>query len=370
MPDAILSVGGYVLPFLVVLTILVFVHEMGHYLVARWCGVRVEVFSIGFGPELFGWTARDGTRWRLSAVPLGGYVKMLGEMGVSRPTSEQPADSFASMSIARRAAIVAAGPLANFLFAIAVLAVLFMTVGQPFTPARIGEVSVGSAAERAGLQAGDVIDSIDGSTILKFEDIQGLVQLNAGSQLEIALHRGDQALTVVATPDVVTSTDGLGNSFQRGLLGIRSAGVESRQHGPLAAVGHATRETVAMCRSILKAVGQYITGTRPAGELSGPLGIAQVSGEVAREGFMPIVSLMVVLSINLGLLNLFPIPMLDGGHLMFYAIEAVRGRPLGGRAQEFGFRIGLALVFSLMIYATLNDLGRFKVFDFLQGLLS
>ncbi len=369
MTDAILSFGSYVIPFLVVLTILVFVHEMGHYLVARWCGVRVEVFSVGFGPELIGRTSRDGTRWRLSAVPLGGYVKMLGEMGAAG-SDGQPADSFASKSVARRAAIVAAGPIANFLFAIVVLAILFMTVGQPFTPARIGEVSAGSAAERAGLLPGDLIQRVDGHTILKFEDIQGLIQLNAGTSLNIEFMRGEQPMQVAVTPSVVTTTDTLGNSFQRGLLGIRSAGVEARQHGPLAAVGHAVRETVAMCRSILVAVGQYITGTRPTDELSGPLGIAQVSGEVAREGLMPIISLMVVLSINLGLLNLFPIPMLDGGHLVFYAVEALRGKPLGLRAQEFGFRIGLALVFTLMIYATLNDLGRFKVFDFLQGLLS
>ncbi len=369
MLDMIVSTGGYLIPFLVVLTILVFVHEMGHYLVARWCGVKVEVFSIGFGPELVGWTAADGTRWRLSAIPLGGYVKMLGEMGAMGGAG-QPEGSFGSKTVGQRALVVAAGPAANFLFAIIVLAGLFMTVGQPFTPARIGEISPNSAAERAGLQPGDLIERINGATILKFEDIQGIVQLNVGTPLDLVVQRGGQSVALQATPDVVTGTDLLGNPFQRGLLGIRGAAPESRQHGPLAAVGHAARETVAICRSILQAVGQYVTGTRPADELSGPLGIAQVSGVVAKDGLLPIVSLMVMLSINLGLLNLFPIPMLDGGHLAFYAVEAIRGRPLGPRAQEFGFRVGLALVFSLMIYATLNDLGRFKVFDFLQSLLS
>jgi regulator of sigma E protease len=356
------------LPFLVVLTVLVFVHELGHYLIARAAGVRVDVFSIGFGPELFGFNDRAGTRWRFSAIPLGGYVAMHGEGDGSE--EQDPAVSFAHKSVAKRAAVVIAGPAANFIFAIVVLAGLFMTVGQPYSVPVVSDVTAGSAAERAGLKAGDTILAIDGAAVQRFEDIQQHVQLNSGTPLDIRIRRDGVEQDVTATPDVVVSKDTLGNEFSHGLLGIRSGVVDYRRHGPVEAVGQAAQETWGMSKAILVALGQYIAGKRSTQELAGPVGIAQLSGQVAQAGILPVINLMVILSINLGLINLLPVPMLDGGHLVFFGIEALRGKPLGQRVRDFGFRVGFALVLTLMVFATWNDLRRLQVFDFLQKLMS
>lgn len=372
--------GGFwtsVLAFLLVLTVLVFVHELGHYLVARRNGVRIEVFSIGFGPELFGWNDRTGTRWKFSAIPLGGYVKMFGDAdAASTPgdtrgmTEEERSVSFHHKPLGARAAIVAAGPAANFIFSLLVLAVLFMTAGQPFTPADVGGIQPGSAAERAGLRPGDVVTEIDGTGIARFEEIRQIVTMNPGRPLTVVVQRAGREVTLTATPDVSEVTDRFGNVHRIGLLGITRGGTEQVVHDPLTALWQSGREIVNMTFGTLNAVGQMIEGSRGTEELGGPLRIAQMSGEVAQTSFYALVWFMAFLSVNLGLINLFPVPMLDGGHLMFYAIEKVRGKPLGPRAQEYGFRIGLALVLSLMVFATWNDLVQLRVVDFFRGLVS
>jgi regulator of sigma E protease len=368
----------YIVPFLIVLTILVFVHELGHYLVARRNGVRVDVFSIGFGPELFGFYDRAGTRWKFSAVPLGGYVKMFGDAdAASTPvgssyemTEEEKAVSFPHKRLGQRAAVVAAGPVANFLFAIVALAFLFVFQGQPFTPAEVGVVQPGSAAEAAGIRPGDRILSVDGSGIDRFEDVQQIVRFNTGEPLAMVVERDGEEVALTATPAVTEVTDRLGNTHSIGMLGIGRSGIEYRRLDPFSAVWAAGAETVDLTLGTLGAVGQMLAGARGTEELGGPLRIAQMSGEVAQSGAAALIWFMAILSINLGLINLFPIPMLDGGHLMFYAVEALRGKPLGERAQEYGFRIGLALVLTLMVFATWNDLVHLRVVDFFRGLIS
>ena len=370
---------GYIVPFLVVLTVLVFVHELGHYLVARWNGVRIEVFSIGFGPEIFGWNDKVGTRWKFSAIPLGGYVKMFGDADpasrasphdLAEMTPEERAGSFHHKRLMQRVAVVTAGPAANFIFAIVALALLFATVGQPYTPAEIGRVQPGSAAEAGGLQPGDVIQSIDGKPIDRFEEVQREVRLDDGAPMRLTLLRGTQQLTVSVTPRITAVTDRFGNQHNFGLLGIERNGVDYVRRNPADALWRAGTETLNLTTGTLTAVWQMIIGARPADEIGGPLRIAQMSGEVAQGGVVALIWFMAVLSVNLGLINLFPVPILDGGHLLFYAAEAVRGKPLGQRAQEYGFRVGLALVLTLMVFATWNDLVHLRVIEFLKGLVT
>ena len=373
--------GGifYVGIFLVVLTVLVFVHELGHYLIARRNGVRIEVFSIGFGPELFGWNDRAGTRWKFSAIPLGGYVKMFGDSDPSSSlasvrlgelTAAERAVSFHHKGLLQRVAIVGGGPLANFIFAIAILALLFATYGQPFTPAEVGQVQAGSAADKGGIKIGDTIVKIDGSTIERFEDVQQIVRLNPGEPMVITVRRDGAPLTLNVTPARTEMTDRFGNRHEIGLLGIGRSGVEYVKRNPFTAVVQAFDETWNLSASTLQAMWQIVIGTRASDELGGPLRIAQMSGEVAENGLVPLLWFMAVLSINLGLINLFPVPVLDGGHLLFYAAEAIRGKPLGQRAQEYGFRIGLALVLTLMVFATWNDLVHLRIVEFVKGLVT
>jgi regulator of sigma E protease len=359
--------------------VLVFVHEFGHYLIARWNGVRVEVFSIGFGPEVFGWWDRAGTRWKFSTIPLGGYVKMFGDSdassglpvpGLARLAPAERDVSFHYKRLGQRAAIVAAGPAANFLFAIIVLAILFMTYGQPFTPAEVGQVQPGSAAEQSGIQPGDVIVNIDGHTVQRFEDVQQVVRLNPGVAMSVVVRRDGQEQTLHVTPSRTELTDRFGNHYQIGLLGIARSGMEYVKRDPATAIMQAAAETWDLSVSTMKALWQIIIGTRATDELGGPLRIAQMSGEVAQGGIVAVLWFMAVLSINLGLINLFPVPVLDGGHLLFYAAEAVRGKPLGQRAQEYGFRIGLAMVLTLMIFATWNDLVHLRIVEFVKGLVT
>jgi regulator of sigma E protease len=387
--DIIGFVTDYAIPFIVVLGVLVFVHELGHYWVARRCGVRVEAFSIGFGPEIFGWTAKSGTRWKVSALPLGGYVKMFGDADVtSRPASgaqaaagqegEETGDwaggqtrpltpeerdvSFHHKPLGQRAAIVAAGPMANFLFAIVALGILFATAGQQTTPPVVGGVLEDSAAAEAGLQAGDRIVAINGRQIDRFEEIQRFVQLNLDSPLTVQVQRDGTTERLDVRPQIVTITDNFGNELQIARIGIQAGGTEMVRHDPLTASWRAVEETASLTWGTMRYVGQMIAGSRSTDELGGPIMIGEMSGRVADYGLVAMVTFMALLSINLGLINLFPVPMLDGGHLLFYAIEAVRGRPLGERAQEYGFRIGLALVLSLMLFVTFNDLSRLNVF--------
>jgi regulator of sigma E protease len=392
MLELLAVIWDYVIPFLVVLTVLVFVHEMGHYLAARKCGIRVEVFSVGFGRELFGWTDKVGTRWKLSAIPFGGYVKMFGEMQTHRdapPDSENgdPAaaaagdgsgmatgvpDAFDSKRLGQRAFVVFAGPLANFVFAIVILAGMFMTVGQPFTPSDIGTVIPNSAAERAGFQAGDVIIGIDGSRVERFEQVIRKVQLHPGATLIFQVKRAAREIELTAVPDVLDQKDRFGNQQRIGRLGISRAGTDMKliKHDPITAVWRATTETYVLTGSIFSALGQIISGTRSTKELGGPIRIAEMSGNVWQAGLVSVLMFATILSINLGLINLFPVPMLDGGHLLFYAIEALRGRPLGLRAQEYGLRLGIAMVLALMVFATWNDLVQLQVVDFFVNLLT
>lgn len=371
----ITSTLAYVVPFLIVLAIVVFVHELGHYWVARRNGVRVEVFSLGFGPELFGWDDRHGTRWKLSAIPLGGYVRMLGDADATSTTLDlqhaRDPDSFPSKSVGQRMAIVAAGPAANFLFAIVALAVLFVFAGRPFTPADVGEVQPDSPAAAAGLQPGDRIVAVDGRAVASFEELQRLVAGSAGETLRLGLDRAGQSLEVAVAVAVAEVTDRFGNVHRIGRIGVSRAGIEFKRVGPAAAVIDAVAETGRMITGTLAALWEMVVGSRGTGELGGPLRIAQMSGQIAQDGLVPFIWFCAILSINLGLINLFPIPMLDGGHLVMYTVEAIRGRPLGERTQEMAFRVGLAMVLSLMLFATWND--RTVVYDivnFLSSLVS
>ncbi|MBK8157424.1 MAG: RIP metalloprotease RseP [Rhodospirillaceae bacterium] len=365
--------------FLVLLTPLVFVHELGHFLVARLCGVRVEVFSIGFGRELFGFTDRHGTRWKFSLLPLGGYVRMFGqapneleggEKPVEMPASDR-AVSFMHKSVGRRAAIVAAGPAANFIFAILVLGILYISYGKTYRAPVIDEVMAGSGAAEAGILPGDRVIEANGQSITTFEDVAQIIVMNLDQPLVLVIERNGTQLTLTATPQIVTDKDILGKEMRTARLGIiskRPGPVITL--GPLEALSDAVADTYDMTGNMLTGIWQMISGARPASEIGGVLRIATVSGAVAEFGFVSLVLLAVTLSINLGLINLFPVPMLDGGHLAFYAVEAVRGRPLSEGAQEWGLKIGLAMVLSLMLFATWNDLVYLKVVDFFHGLFT
>lgn len=366
---------GYALPFVAVLTVLVFVHELGHYLVARWCGVAVEAFSIGFGREIYGWNDRRGTRWRIAILPFGGYVKFRGDQGAaSTPDRDRPADDpddFHNKPLWQRAAVVVAGPAANFLFAIAIFAVLFVTLGQPHTPARVERVMPDSAAAAAGLQPGDLIVSAGGETVEDFDDIRRIVAINLDRELELGVERDGQVLTFDLRPDVVEMDDGFGRTSKVGRIGITAMrSGEYKSVGFFEAIAEATERTWETTTATLAAVGDMFIGERSVKELRGPLGIAHLSGEVAQFGIVSLVNFAAFISISLGLINLFPIPMLDGGHLLFYAVEAVRGRPLGETTQEIGYRIGLGLVVGLMLLATMNDIVQFGLADFVAGLFS
>ena len=376
--DLLSGVWTYLVPFLIVLTVLVFVHELGHYWVARRCGVRVEVFSIGFGPELFGWHDRAGTRWKFSAVPLGGYVKFFGDAdaasmpGAELPemTPEEKTVSFHHKGLGQRSAIVAAGPIANFIFAVLLFAALFVFIGQPFTPPDVIAVVPDGAAERAGIKPGDRIAEINGERIERFEDIKRIILLNLDRPVAIAIQRDGRPVALTVSPTIVEEKDNLGNTIRIPMLGIRGGGAEFVRRGASEALKWAVVETYTQTVGTLRAVGQMIAGHRASDELGGPGRIAQMSGEAAKGGTGNLIYFMAVLSINLGLINLFPVPLLDGGHLLFYFFEGLRGRPLGPRAQEYGFRIGMVLVFSLMIFATWNDLVHWGFVRFLVGLVS
>lgn len=364
--DQLVGEIGY-LNFIWVLCLLVFVHELGHYAVARWCGVRVETFSVGFGKELCGWTDRHGTRWKISMLPLGGYVKMFGEHSMPSDlegspvemTAAEKAVSFSHKSLGRRAAVVAAGPFANFLFAIVVMAGLFMFVGQPthgdFMTGGIGGVVEGSAADEAGFQAGDRILSIDNAAVNSFEDLQKAVIGSGGKALRFEIERDGAVSFLTAAPREVTVPGEGGQDVPTYRLGVRGPAPIYVKSGPSEAVMKAGGETWRMITLTLESVGEMIVGQRGTEELGGPVRIVQLSNDFAQLGVLSLLQFAVLLSVNLGLINLFPVPMLDGGHLLFYAIEAVRGKALGERAQEYGLRIGLALIVGLMVFVTVND---------------
>jgi regulator of sigma E protease len=360
---------GYIVPFLFVLTIVVFFHELGHFLVARWAGVRVLTFSLGFGPELAGFNDRHGTRWKISAIPLGGYVKFFGDdteastpstEALAHMTAEEQAGSFHHKKVGPRAAIVAAGPIANFILAIVIFTCLFTFFGKPSTTARVDKIEANSAAAKAGFQVGDIVTAIDGKTIGSFSDMQRIVGVHAGDQLIFTVKRGDSTLQLKGTPEQREVKDPFGNAHRLGVLGITRAtapgDVVTERVDPATALWLGVKETWFVVDRTLAYIGGVFTGREAADQVGGPLRIAQISGQVATIGLTALVHLAAVLSISIGLLNLFPVPLLDGGHLLFYAVEAIRGRPLSNRAQEMGFRIGLGLVLMLMVFATYNDI--------------
>lgn len=362
------SILSYIIPFLFVLTLVVFFHELGHFWVARRAGVRVLTFSLGFGPEIAGFNDRHGTRWRLAAIPLGGYVRFFGdedaastpdERKLSQMTPAERRESFFYQPLRWRAAIVAAGPIANFILAIVIFSLVFMTFGRQITQPRVDQITASSAAERAGFKPGDLILTIDGKPIESFSDMQRVVGASAGQQLTFLVDRGGADVTLTATPEMKEMKDSFGNVHRLGLLGISrslaAADVTTRRYGPVEAVVMGTQETWFVVARTFDYLGGVISGRESTDQLGGPIRIAQVSGQVATHGIGALLSLAAVLSVSIGLLNLFPIPLLDGGHLLFYAVEAVRGRPLSARTQDIGFRIGLAIVLMLMVFATWND---------------
>jgi regulator of sigma E protease len=368
--DYVTSIPGVLLdnvvPALIVLTAVVFVHEMGHFLVARWCGIRVAAFSIGFGRELIGRTDRRGTRWKLSAIPLGGYVRFEGdENAASIPDPKVLAATplterrglFHFAPLWKRFLVVAAGPAANFILAVLVFAALFVFVGRPHVLPIAQTVIAGSAAEEAGIQAGDRIISVDGREIESFMDLQSIVMLAADEALAIVIDRNGEEVVLSATPRRQEQPDRLGGTHKIGVLGITGPPGEFHRDDPLTALVEGTWETVNIVERTMTYIGRLIQGRESAEQLSGPIRIGQVSGAVVSSGGIAgLIYLAAVLSVSIGLFNLFPVPMLDGGHLFFYLIEAIRGRPLSARVQDLGFRIGFALVIMLFIFVTFNDI--------------
>ena len=360
-----------VVSFLVVLTIVVFVHEFGHFIVARWCGVAVRTFSIGFGREIWGFTDRKGTRWRVAWIPLGGYVKFVddenaasqpSEDSLTRMTPEERRGAFQTKAIWQRAAVVFAGPAANFLLAILIYAAVNFFVGIHTIAPRIGEVKPGMPAAAAGFQAGDVITSIDGDTIEGFEDVQRIIAGNGDRKLRFGIDRNGQKLELEVTPAIKDLSDNFGGTFRRGLIGITPAGsfetIETKKVGALEAVWLGVRETYMDITQTLKGIGDIVTRRQGADQMGGPILMAQVTAKVAGLGVEPMLRWIAFISANIGFLNLLPIPILDGGHLLFYAIEALRRRPLSRRIQDLGFQIGIALVLMLMVYVNMNDILR------------
>ena len=456
-----------VVPFVVLLTVLVYVHEMGHYLVARWCGVKVDTFSIGFGREIYGWTNRHGTRWKISWLPLGGYVKFFGDLNAtSAPSGEfldgldegERAVAFHHKKLWQRTLIVAAGPAANLIYAVIVLAIVFMTFGDRVTRPEVGYVVPDGAAAAAGLERGDVIASLDGRSVRRFEDVAQIALMNPGRALALEVRRGDRRLDLTLTPaplttdrldgvertigdigliaatpplvggvregspaeragfqpdDAILAVDGvavdvfwqlqdivraskgrrLAVEVRRGedivqldvaaeqrvlveggearwLIGIRGAPPPPVQLGLTESVPRAVAHSVELVDQTVDYLGQVIAGDRGTEDLGGPIRIAHVSGRAAKGGWEQFIMLSVLLSLNLGLINLFPIPVLDGGHLLLYAFEAVRGRPLTERMQEYAFRFGLVVILSLAIFVTWNDLVQLRIVDFVAGIFS
>jgi regulator of sigma E protease len=363
------GVVGYIIPFLFVLSLVVFFHELGHFLVARWCGVRILVFSIGFGPEIIGFNDRYGTRWKISAIPLGGFVKFFGDDNVASVSSSARlagmdeaarAQCFVFQPVRERAAIVVAGPLANFILAIAIFAGIFMLYGKQTMSARVDAVQPDSAAATAGFQPGDLVLAIDGHSVESFADMQRIVSASADETLAVTVERNGATLTLKAVPALKEVKDTFGNVHRIGILGISrsmaAADMKLQPVPPPRALWMGIEETWFVVERTLSYIGGVVVGREAADQLGGPIRIAQMSGQVATMGFVALLHLAAVLSVSIGLLNLFPIPLLDGGHLLFYGIEAMRGRPLSERAQEVGFRIGLAIVLMLMIFATFNDI--------------
>lgn len=366
-----------VMVFIAVIGTLVFVHEFGHYYVGRLCGVRADTFSIGFGREMVGWTDRRGTRWKLGWLPLGGYVKFAGDLNAA----SQPDASIEDTPIAEReglfhfaplwakAAITVAGPLTNFALAILIYAGFFMTYGKTETPAVVGNVQPGSAAAAAGIVPGDRIVAIDGKPIASFEGVANKVSVNTGEPMVVRIARGRVERELTVAPKVIFETDRFGNRYQSGRLGLLSGRPQYVRVSALQAIPEAVRHTAFVVDASVKGLWQIITGRRSVKELGGPIKMAQLSGQQASLGLPNLIEFVALISINLGFINLLPIPMLDGGHLFLYALQALRRRPLGERVQQWAFMSGFAALVSLMVFLTFNDLGSIGVWRHLSGLL-
>lgn len=369
--NALWSLLGYLGPFIFVLSIVVFFHEFGHFLVGRWCGVKVDAFSIGFGPEIVGFLDRKGTRWRIAALPLGGYVKFHGDAtgasttdrdAMTRMPEAERSVTFAGQKVWKRALIVVAGPAANFLLAIVIFTGTIFVYGQGMLAPRVQSVMAGQAAAAAGFKAGDLVVSIDGAPIESWAGLQSYVQKSAGQALTIVVRRGDKDVTLVATPRYRVIKTFLGKS-RVALLGLNGstnpADLKMKYYSLPKSLILAVDETWRAVARTGDFVGGIFAGRESADQISGPVGIARISGEVAKIGFVALLNLAAILSISIGLINLAPVPLLDGGHLLYYAVESARGRPMSERAQELGFRVGLGLVVALMIFATFNDILHF-----------
>jgi regulator of sigma E protease len=359
-----------VLSYLLVLTVIVFVHEMGHYWVARWNGVAIQTFSIGFGPELFGFNDRRGTRWRLSAIPMGGYVRFLGDMNATSATVDpdilENADEallprlFVNKSVWQRIAIVVAGPAANVLLTFFIVYALLLGVGRYTLPPVISAVEPLSVAAQAGLQAGDTVLSVDGFKVRGFKDFQRFVATAPGHQIAIGIKRNGSQQTILATPKAVETKDRFGNVQRIGQLGVSRLADESEvslyKPDPIEAVGMAFEEIHFIVSRTAAFLGDFFVGRGDVQQLGGTIKVAKISSEAVSLGWVAVASLIAMISLNIGLVNLLPIPMLDGGHLIYYLFEAIRGRPLSVRAQEIGFRFGLAIVVSLTVFTVINDI--------------
>jgi regulator of sigma E protease len=366
-----------VLFFLLALGPLIFAHELGHYLVGRWFGVKADVFSIGFGRELTGWTDRRGTRWKVGWMPLGGYVKFAGDMNAASTPSEEwkalpeaeRAVTFQAKPLWQRALIVLAGPVTNFVLAVLIFMGIFAAYGQLRTPPVVGAITKASAAERAGFQLGDQIAAINGRPVRQFLDVATYVEMRPGEALSFSIVRGGKHVVLLATPDENRLVDRFGNKTRRGLLGIGSTQTERVRLGVTALPGAAIRHTANIVRSMVDGITQIVMGRRPLSELGGPIMIAKYSGQTATLGFAVFLGFVAMISINLGFINLLPIPMLDGGHLLFYSIEGVIRRPVPPEAQEWAFRSGFVALMALMLFVTVNDLSSLNVWQRLTGLI-
>ncbi len=375
---------SYIIPFLVLILVVVFIHEYGHYYFAKRYGVGVTDFSIGFGKEIFGWNDKSGTRWKVCVIPLGGYVKFFGDRNVYsqadndkiiKEYSKEDQDKlFVLKPLYQRALIVFGGPLANFLLAILIFFSVYTFVGKDFTPAVINEVQKDSPAMVAGLKDNDIVVSIDGNEVTSIMDVSKYIMMSTDEIINFTVNRYDQDITFRVKPNIVDGEDNLGNKISKRMVGIKLGAYNNEVNhvklGPAKALFYAVNEVYYVSTSSLKYIGSMITGNGDTSQLGGPIRIAKISGQVAEFGILPFISLMAYISISLGLINLFPIPMLDGGHLMFYGIEKVLGRPLSQKTQEGFFRIGMFLLLSLMFFTTFNDLKDVGLFKFFNNYIS
>ena len=375
---------SYIIPFLVLILVVVFIHEYGHYYFAKRYGVGVTDFSIGFGKEMFGWNDKSGTRWKVCVIPLGGYVKFFGDRNVYsqadndkiiKEYSKEDQDKlFVLKPLYQRALIVFGGPLANFLLAILIFFSVYTFFGKDFTPAVINEVQKDSPAMVAGLKDNDIVVSIDGNEVTSIMDVSKYIMMSTDEFINFTVNRFDQDLTFRVKPNIVEGEDNLGNKISKRMVGIKLGAYNNEVNhvklGPTKALFYAVNEVYYVSTSSLKYIGSMLTGNGDTSQLGGPIRIAKISGQVAEFGILPFISLMAYISISLGLINLFPIPMLDGGHLMFYGIEKVLGRPLSQKTQEGFFRIGMFLLLSLMFFTTFNDLKDVGLFKFFNNYIS